>query len=141
MKSLKLDVDYDYDFDLYGVVSSSKEHTLAWALNKSFRLRLIKQADLCIDFLNKGRLVISNYLHSAEHGSLRLFRNRSVAMSTLPAPFLVPDIKEYDYLIQVTGSLDSFQEQLLHKLHAVPLVQYVRSFDPNSLRHRENLLF
>ncbi|QHL89013.1 IPExxxVDY family protein [Nibribacter ruber] len=141
MKSFRLDVDYDYDFDLYGVVSSSKEHTLAWALNKSFRLRLIKQADLCIDFLNKGRLVISNYLHSAEHGSLRLLRNRSVGLSTLPSPFLVPDIKEYDYVIQVSGSLDTFQQGLLQQLHAVPLVQYVRSFDPASLRYRENLLF
>ncbi|WP_192823530.1 IPExxxVDY family protein [Rufibacter sp. LB8] len=141
MKSFKLDVEYDFDFDLYGVVSSSKEHTLAWALNKSFRIRLIKQADLCIDYLNKGRLVISNYLHRAEHGNLRLFRNRSVGTSTLAAPFLVPDIKEYDYVIQVTGGLNHLQKELLGTLHAVPLVQYVRPFDPNCLRYKENLLF
>lgn len=141
MKSFRLDVEYDYDFDLYGVVSSSKEHTLAWALNKYFRIRLIKQTDLCIDFLNKGRLVISNYLHRAEHGTFRLFRNRSVGVSTLPSPFLVPDIKEYDYVIQVTGGLNQFQQGLLKTLNAVPLVQYVRPFDPQSLRYKENLLF
>ncbi|MGV3540244.1 MAG: IPExxxVDY family protein [Rufibacter sp.] len=141
MKSLRLEVEYDYDFDLYGVVSSSKDYTLAWALNKYFRIRLIKQADLCIDYLNKGRLVISNYLHKAEHGTLRLFRNRSVGTSTLSSPYLVPDIKEYDYVIQVSGGLDQFQQELLNRLHAVPLVQYVRSFDPNCLRYKENLLF
>jgi len=141
MKSFRLDIDYEYDFDLYGVVSSSKEYTLAWALNKYFRIRLIKQADLCIDFLNKGRLVISNYLHRAEHGTIRLFRNRSVGVSTLHAPFLVPDIKEYDYVIQVSGGLDQLQQELLSTLNAVPLVQFVRPFDPNCLRHKENLLF
>lgn len=141
MKPFRLEVEYDFDFDLYGVVSSSKDYTLAWALNKYFRIRLIKQADLCIDFLHKGRLVISNYLHKAEHGTLRLFRNRSIGTSTLAVPFLVPDIKEYDYVIQVSGGLDQFQQELLQTLHAVPLVQYVRSFDPNCLRYKENLLF
>lgn len=141
MKAFRLDVEYDYNFDLYGVVSSSKEHTLAWALNKCFRIRLVKQADLCIDFLHKGRLVISNYLHQANYGTLRLFRNRSVGMSTLTAPFLVPDIKEYDYVIQVTGALDHVQKELLHHLNAIPVVQYVRPFDPQSIRNKENLLF
>ncbi|WP_181304291.1 IPExxxVDY family protein [Rufibacter sp. XAAS-G3-1] len=141
MKSFRLDVEHDFDFELYGVVSSSKEYTLAWALNKYFGIRLVKQADLCIDFLNKGRLIISNYLHRAEHGSLRLFRNRSVGTSTLSSPFLVPDIKEYDYVIQVSGVLSQWQQEILQTLHAVPLVQYVRSFDPHCLRYKENLLF
>lgn len=141
MKSIRLEVEHDFDFDIYGVVSSSKEHTLAWALNKYFRIRLIKQTDICLDFLNKGRLVISNYLHCAEHGTFRMLRNRSVGASTLSSPYLVPDIKEYDYVIQVSGGLDHLQKELLGNLNAVPLVQYVRAFDPHCLRHKENLLF
>ncbi|GAB2530789.1 IPExxxVDY family protein [Rufibacter soli] len=141
MKSFRLDIEHDFDFNLYGVVSSSKEYTLAWALNQCFKIRLVKQADLCIDFLHKGRLVISNYLHRADHGTLRLLRNRSVGTSTLASPFLVPDIKEYDYVIQITGGLTHLQQELLQTLNAVPLVQYVRSFDPHCLRFKENLLF
>src|SRR5678816_3342514 len=78
MKTLRLDLDYEYDFELYGLVSSSKEYSLAWALNKYFNFRLVKQKDLCFDFISKGRLVISNYLHRTEHYSIRLFRNKSV---------------------------------------------------------------
>ena len=78
MKTFKLEVDYDYEFDLFGLVSSSKEYKLAWSLNKSFNIRLIKQQDLSYDFINKGRLVISNYLHMTEHRTIRLFRNKSV---------------------------------------------------------------
>ncbi|KAA9333590.1 IPExxxVDY family protein [Adhaeribacter soli] len=142
MKTLRLDLDYEFDFDLYGVVSSSKEHTLAWALNKYFNLRLIKQKDLCFDFISKGRLVISNYLHATDHYSIRLFRNKSVDLSTLKKPFLVPDIKDYDYVIQVSGAVEKFRSgELLRKMNLVPLVQYVKQFDPNALQFKDNLIF
>ncbi|HSI91513.1 MAG TPA: IPExxxVDY family protein [Adhaeribacter sp.] len=142
MKTFRLDLDYDFDFELYGVVSSSKEHTLAWALNKYFNLRLIKQKDLCFDFINKGRLVISNYLYRTDHCTIRLFRNRSVDLCTLKKPFLVPDIKEYDYVIQVSGALGRFCNEELHQhLNVVPLVQYVRQFNPNDLQFKDNLIF
>jgi len=142
MKTFKLEVEYDYDFDLFGLVSSSKEYKLAWALNKYFNLRLVKQQDLSYDFLQKGRLVISNYLHTTEHNSFRLFRNKSVDLSTLKKPFLVPDIKEYDYIFQITGIFsDFYQQELLNRFKLIPIVQYAKKFDPNSLRFKENLMF
>jgi hypothetical protein len=142
MKTLRLDLDYEFDFELYGIVSSSKEYTLAWAMNQCFNLRLIKQKDLCFDFISKGRLVISNYLHRTDHYSIRLFRNKSVDLSTLKKPFLVPDIKEYDYVIQVSGASDKFSPQeLLRKFNLVPLVQYVKQFDPQTLQFKDNLIF
>jgi len=141
MTTFKLEVEYDYDFDLFGLVSSSKEHKLAWALNKCFNIRLIKQQDLNYDFLQKGRLVISNYLHSTDYNSFRLFRNKSVDLNTLKKPFLAPDIKEYDYIIQLTGAFRDFcQHELISNFKIIPLVQYVKKFDPNSLKFKENLI-
>ena len=142
MKTFKLEVDYDYDFDLFGLVSSSKEYKLAWSLNKSLHIRLIKQQDLNFDFFNKGRLVISNYLYMSEHHTIRLFRNKSVDLSTLKKPFLVPDIKEYDYILQMSGGVaDGSSLELLNRFKLVPLIQYVKKFDPNSLKFKENLMF
>ncbi len=142
MKTLTLDVEYECDFDLFGVVSSSREHTLAWQLNQALRLRLIKQQDLIYDLLHQGRLVISNYLHATEHLTLRLLRNRSIDPSVLKKPFLAPDVKEYDYLIQVNnGSGQLAAEALLAHLMTLSVVQYACQFDPNSLKFKENLLF
>ncbi len=60
----------------------------------------------------------------------------------LKKPFLAPDIKEYDYLIQVNnGSGVLAPDALLTQLAGLPLVQYVCQFDPNSLKFKENLLF
>lgn len=142
MKMLTLDVEYDCDFELFGLVSSSREHTLAWTLNQALRLRLVKQQDLIYDLLSKGRLVISNYLHTTETITLRLLRNRSVDPSPLKKPFLAPDIKEYDYLVQVcNGSGALAATELVEQLTALPVVQYVCQFDPNELKFKENLLF
>jgi hypothetical protein len=141
MKTLRLDIDYAYDFEVFGVVSSSKEYKLAWALNNCLNIRLVKQSDLCLDFIQKGRLVISNYLHLTEGSTFRLFRNKSLDLSTLKKPFLVPDIKEYDYVVQVSGLLSDYRQDILQRLHLVPLIQYVQHFDPNHLKFKENLIF
>ena len=142
MKMLTLDVEYDCDFELFGLVSSSREHTLAWTLNQALRLRLVKQQDLIYDLLTKGRLVISNYLHATETITMRLLRNRSVDPSPLKKPFLAPDIKEYDYLLQVSnGSGILAATELVTQLTALSTVQYVCQFDPNELKFKENLLF
>ncbi|SMB89196.1 hypothetical protein SAMN00120144_0884 [Hymenobacter roseosalivarius DSM 11622] len=142
MKMLTLDVEYDCDFELFGLVSSSREHTLAWTLNQALRLRLVKQQDLVYDLLTKGRLVISNYLYATETLTLRLLRNRSADPSPLKKPFLAPDIKEYDYLLQVSnGSGALAASELMDQLTALPAVQYVCQFDPNELKFKENLLF
>lgn len=139
---LTLDVEYDCDFDLFGIVSSSREHTLAWTLNNALRLRLIKQQDLIFDLLSRGRLVISNYLHATETITLRLLRNRSLDPSILQRPFLAPDIKEYDYLLQISnGSGLLTGDALLASLGQLPIVQYACQFDPNALKFKENLLF
>ncbi|GAB3287892.1 IPExxxVDY family protein [Hymenobacter tenuis] len=142
MKTLTLDVEYDCEFDLFGLVSSTREHTLAWVLNRALHLRLVKQQDIVYDLLAKGRLVISNYMHATEHYTLRLLRNRSLDPSPLKKPFLAPDIKEYDYLLQVSsGSGLLSPEELIVQLSALPEVQLVSQFDPNDLKFKENLLF
>ncbi len=142
MKTFTLDVEYACDFDLFGLVSSSREHTLAWVLNRALHLRLIKQPDLIYDLLQKGRLVISNYLHATEYHTLRLLRNRRAEASALKKPFLAPDIKEYDYLLQInTGGGLLPAGLLIEQLTALPQVQLVSQFDPNDLQFKENLLF
>jgi hypothetical protein len=141
MKTFTLDVEYECDFDLFGLVSSTRDYNLAWSLNRALRLRLVKQPELLLDLLSRGRLVFSHYLHATETLTLRLFRNRSIAPSVLKKPFLAPDIKEYDYLLAVSnGAGPLAAEALLKQLSALPQVQYVCQFDPNTLKYKENLI-
>ena len=141
MKTFTLDVEYECDFALFGLVSGTRDYTLAWALNRALRLRLVKQPELLLNLLSRGRLVFTHYLYATETLTFRLLRNRSIASSTLKKPFLAPDIKEYDYLLAVSnGSGDLADEALLQQLVALDVVQYACQFDPNSLKYKENLM-
>ena len=141
MKTFTLDVEYECDFALFGLVSSTRDYTLAWTLNRALRLRLVKQPELLLNLLSRGRLVFTHYLHATETLTFRLLRNRSVAPSNLKKPFLAPDIREYDYLLAVSNGGDALaDEQLLRQLSALDVVQYACQFDPNTLKYKENLM-
>ncbi|WP_299818854.1 IPExxxVDY family protein [uncultured Pontibacter sp.] len=142
MKTLSLNIEYDYDFDIYGIVSPVKDYKLAWVLNNLFDLQLSRQKDLCYDLFGKDRLIISNYQYITDHTIIRLFRNKALVATTLKKPFLLPDIKEYDYVIQIAGAMQQlYPQEFINKILKTPLVQYVKKFDPLTLKFKENLLF
>ena len=141
MKTFILDVEYECDFALFGLVSSTRDYTLAWTLNRALRLRLVRQPELLLNLLSRGRLVFTHYLHATENLTFRLLRNRSIAPSNLKKPFLAPDIKEYDYLLAVSnGSGILADDELLQQLTVLDVVQYACQFDPNSLKYKDNLI-
>ena len=141
MTTFTLDVEYECDFALFGLVSSTRDYTLAWALNRALRLRLVKQPELLLNLVSSSRLVFTHYLHATESFSCRLLRNRSIAPSNLKKPFLAPDIKEYDYLLAVSnGSGTLADEELLQCLSGLDAVQHACQFDPNTLKYKENLI-
>ncbi|MCJ8166512.1 IPExxxVDY family protein [Pontibacter sp. E15-1] len=138
MQTLQLDIEYDYDFEVYGVTASVKEYKLAWALNKLLGFRLIKQEDLCYEIVQQERLIISNYEYITDHSVVRLLKNKALGMKA----FLLPELKEYDYVLQITGPLlQLYPQELINKLLRIPLVQYVKHFDPLTLKLKENLIF
>ena len=142
MKTFTLEVAFDCDFDLFGLVSSSRDHTLAWTLNRALRLRLIRQPDLVVDLLTQGRLLFSHYLHATETLTLRLLRNRTLTPSPLKKPFLTPDYKEYDYLLHITNGVGALAaEELLPLLAGLPVVQYAGLVAVEDLKYKENLQF
>ena len=142
MKMLSLDAEDDCDFALYGLVASTRDHTLAWSLNRGLRLRLVRQPDFVLHLVQQGALAFSYYLHGTEAVSLRLLRNRAAGPTTLAKPFLAPDIREYDYLLHVQGGTDELAgTELLDRLTALPIVEYASEFVPQELKYKENFIF
>ena len=142
MKTLTLEAEYDCDYALFGLVSSTRDYALTWHLNRSLRLRLVRQPDFILNLVQQGALAFSYYLHAGETLALRLLRNRAALPSALAKPFLAPDIREYDYLLHVQGGTDELAgTELLDRLTALPVVQYASELAPQELKYRENLIF
>ena len=135
----KLEVEYSYDFCLLGVVSNEREYKLAWQINQKFNLELTKQSDISLDFLNKNKLLISNFLFETDYTTFRLLKNKSWDVKDNKRPYLLPEMKETDYLLQIEGEYN--QADILASLRSIPNVIHVFNIDVHSLKSKENLLY
>jgi hypothetical protein len=136
----KITLSYDYDFFLTGVVSSSKDFTLAWHIGKALDLNLIKEKDLEILFLKDCKIFISSYIFESESGKLRLLKNKAASFLNSRHPFLIPELKKYDFFLLLHGDLMTNAKEYLQKLKEVPAIQFIQTIDIHPLPSKENLL-
>ncbi|MCG8323345.1 MAG: IPExxxVDY family protein [Cytophagales bacterium] len=142
MKKQKLVVDFDYNFKLFGIISPASEHKLAWELNRGLNVNLIKNEDIKINFLNNKNLIISNFLFGKEESILRLLKNKSVAMSATNQSFLIPELKQFDYLLIIDGFEQTFKpEHVAARLRQIDIIQNVMNLEVLKLKSKENLVF
>lgn len=138
----KLVIEYKYDFDLYGIISTSRDYKLAWLINQKLGLRLVKEEDIRIAFLNDEKLVISNYLFATEHAQFRLLKNKSEERKFEALRYLIPELNRFDYLIMKSGNIaDTGNADWLTKIQQIKEIQYVTALDITKLKSRENLIF
>jgi hypothetical protein len=140
MKKSKLLVDYEIDFTLWALLTPMREYKLAWYMNQLLHIRLVKEKDIEFAFTNQPDLCISNYIFATEHSVLRLLRNRSV--SEQEQAFLLPELKQFDYLLVLQGEGDFFDPaRLVSVLQQIPTVEYVKPIEVESLKSKDNLIF
>ncbi|MFN8415911.1 MAG: IPExxxVDY family protein [Cytophagaceae bacterium] len=142
MKSTRIVVDFDYDYQLLGIISSAKEYKLAWWINKILEVNLSKISDIQLEFQRDGGMYHSCYLHETAYSQLRLIRNKSHEFTNIAKPFLVPEYKEYDYLVHICGEGDIFDlSEIQEKLTACPVIQYSKVIQVSDLKSKDNLIF
>lgn len=141
-KTIKLVVDYDYDFELIGIISSLKGHKLAWCVNNELRIDLRKEDDLYIDFLHEGQLVIINYIFETEYSNFRLIKNKSCEFANIASPYLIPELKEYDYFILIKDESSVFSvSAIADKLKKISGIEYIKEIETENLKSKDNLIF
>jgi len=142
MKKQKLIADFDYNFKLFGITSSVAEHKIAWEINQSLFINLVKKADIKIKFLNNQNLIISNFLFEREESNLRLLKNKAVDVESGNPLYLLPEVKQFDYIIIITGFEQTFEpEKVISKLNKIDVIQYIINLDVDKLKSKENLVF
>src|SRR5690606_21615958 len=141
-KKTKLIVQYDYEFELIGVSTTVKEYKLAWAINNLLNIRLVKDKDLEMTFKNNTYVIISNFMFETENSVFRLLRNKSFDQGVGSQGFLLPELKNFDYIILISGFEDTYSiEELTQKLKTLTEIDYLQRIDIDQLKSKENLIF
>lgn len=137
---LILDIAYDFDFVLIGIISSARDFTLAWYLNKFLDIELKKQDDINYQFLKNDNFFISNYIFESDYSIIRLLKNRATEFLNIKKPYLLPELKTYDYFVILNGEFAAYYKDFILKLQQIPEINYTKQIDYEALPSKENLL-
>ena len=140
--AFKLEITYDFTFDLIGIVSAERGFKLAWLLNQLLGIHFVRKEDIEQEYLDGSIMRIANFQYETDHDSYRLLKNRAHWSLHTQKPFLLPELKEYDYLLiidNVTKLLDI--DTIKEHIAQLPIVQYCLTFDLDHIKDKENLIF
>ena len=137
-KIVKLQIGETNSFTLIGISSHENDYRLVWAMNNAFSFQFNRIENLVIfnQKLNTD-LEFSRFIFSDEDKYLtyHLISNRC------PDGFLFPEIKNLDYLLQITGEMDLKHLAIIFKeLKKVSIVSATFMIDPKKLKDVERKL-
>lgn len=142
MKKNKLDGGYAVDFDLFGLVCNKKEYKLAWYLNQALEISLLKQNDIKIEYANNTSILISNYVYETDFLFIELLQNKLVGSGSIKTKLLMPELKQFDYLLKVRDQTDELSsENVSAIIKDIPVIEYAMRLKFDSLKSKENLLY
>lgn len=137
-KIVKLQIGETNSFTLIGISSHENDYRLVWAMNNVFSFQFTRTENLVI-FNQKlsTDLEFSRFIFSDEDKYLtyHLISNRC------PDGFLFPEIKNLDYLLQITGEMDEMQlATLIRNLKKTGIISATFLIDPKQLKDADRKL-
>ena len=142
MKKNKLDGGYSIDFELIGLVCNKKEYKLAWHLNQSLDISLVKQEDIKIEYADNTSILISNYLFETEYVLFELLQNKLVGSGNIKSQLLMPELKQFDYLLKFKDQTDELtSENVSVRIKEISIIEYAMRLNFDTLKSKENLLY
>lgn len=141
MARFKLDVPLEVDYELIAIASALPNYRLAFFLNKSLGLDLVRKNDLRLDLVKKQVVAYFPkfyFYNPLDKIHFYLVNNLGAASSTR----LIPELKQIDYLLLMKGeSTDAWKDQIVKDVRAIHNVQTCFEVDPQQLYSKQNLIF
>lgn len=139
MRKTKLVIEHELEGNVLGIVSPLKDYKLAWHINQVFKIDLVMQPPLVIEFVSSADLSITNYLYNTEYQEYRLIRNRG---SELNSGFLIPELINFDYFLVISGEKEVLPDQrAIDGLHSIRGIEYFQEIDVSRLKSKDNFIF
>ena len=133
-----LDISNNYpknDCKLIGLVSTSKEFKIAWIINNSLDVSLIKEDNEIINLSNGSSLSISHLLYKRNKGFIRLINNK--VMYNKGKSSLISSLSNFDYIVQFSSNFFEFETfNIINKLKSYNDIQFANFIDYNSIKEK-----
>ncbi len=129
---LKLIIDNSINYGLIGISSHENDYRLVWAINSQFNIQFTRSENLVIRHPKQDLdIEFSRFFYNDENRYLTytLISNRC------PDGFLFPEIKNFDFLFQVSGEVkESDMKEIIRKLKTVSVISASFYLQPEKLK-------
>ena len=134
----KLKYHPEFEFALLGISSHENDYHLSWSLNQALGLSLTRWDDLTITTAPEQNMDFSVYRYEDADSMIMYHLISNVS----PDGFLVPELKNMDFFLQISGeNSEPFLQALIEKIKRIQIISACFSLDPRSLKSSGRLLF
>ncbi len=139
MPKLSLDIEFNFDFLLVGISCHEKDYRICWAINQELGTELEKRDDL--EIKEKKQMDVSRHSLFTWNDEEN-YIEYSVIANRSTHGLLLPEQKQADYLMKVSGNLTAKQkENILSGLRKISIVLTAFEISPANLKSKQNLVF
>lgn len=140
MGKLKLEFEYEIDFFLVGISCHLPDYRLAYLLNKTLKIDLIRQKDLDLKInkaTNKG------YFSFYQYDNEELFTTVNLISNRCELGYFASELKQLDYFLQLwlPNSEEEELQEVLKKIKKTPQIITCIDIDAENLKAKNNFIF
>ena len=137
-RTLKLKISDDIRYKLIGISCHENDYRLVWAINTRLKMQFVRIENLVVhSHQHKSDLEFSRftYIDEDRYITYNLISNRC------PDGFLFPEIRNFDFLIQVIGeTTDAEIRDLNKKLKAAEVISATFVLHPEKIKGIKQIL-
>ena len=137
MRKSKLVINFELEANIFGIVTTLKDYKLAWNLNQVFKINLVMQPKVVIEFIKGANLSIVNFSYQSEIQHFKLIKNKG----TEDSGNLIPELANFDFFLMIGGGegpLVVKPSEILSNINGIEYYQYI---DVTKLKSRDNFIF
>ena len=140
-KKFKLDFTFEWSGTVLGMVCSWPDYKIAWKLSQVLGIELSRQKDFELSFVGNKKNSFLLYQFNNEYTTFRLLKNRAYLVEQSDQALLLPEIKEFDYLLLIETEADIDFEAINSLIRQIESIELLKTFNPKTLKSRHNLAF
>jgi hypothetical protein len=131
-QTLKLKIDEGVNYKLIGISSHENDYRLVWSINNQLKMQFVRIENLVVHNRKlKADLEFSRFTYHDEERCMKYY----LVSNRCPDGFLFPEIKNFDFLLQIVGEFaDKETQALSRKIKTVDVISASFVLQPDKLK-------
>lgn len=137
-KTLKLKIENHINFSIIGISSHENDYHLVWEINEKLGMQLMRIDNLVVHIARLAEdMEFSRYLFDDEDRYIKYY----LISNRCPDGFLFPEIKNLDFILQITGDLTaSGLKDIEKRIKSLNVVSAAFTLKPEKIKGIGNIL-